>query len=467
MSQSDENRIPAVPRAPPPTTGSNLNSEPLSTVQLSEDILSCISDAAACFVDSSFSAWAKLGPNPRPWALFSQGKQPHLVAKQTMQPGDICFRVQHATIASSRRFKNSLLSCADSFRSDLQDQLRRHPQIAGCRTYTAMEKAGPNKRLVTFVVISLSDLKSPPASWVRTVAEVQQRIAQLCSTWVGKSNVIVDIPHAVRLGATSDPPPESVFLMHIIMNCAGRETAHQWLRAASDGSALPREECVQLCAAALQREWEWVLLQKNPHRRERCFPAKTSNFSMPGVHSSDAARRPPNKHRRSQSTNQTRVEQGEVQQPKPPLERPEETPPTQHQQRRQHPGAVPTPDLREELQLLRERLAMMEAKFESMINLLKQAGYEHHTRSGKEWSAEATESGSPGATTETWFQGRRAFSPLRPGRTPQTEAGRAGEVAQAQATPVRRGNKGDSPSLPPAKRQSVGVPQPQVPGTKR
>ena len=184
MSQSDENRIPAVPRAPPHTAGHHLNFGPLPTVQLSDDIQKIIPEAAACYVDSSFSAWAKLGANPAPWALFPQGKQPHLVAKQTMQPGDICLQVQHATIASSQRFKNTLLTCAESFRQDLQEQLTHHPQIAGCRTYTAMEKAAPKERLVTFVVISLSDLKSP-SSWTRTITDLQQHVAILCSSWVG------------------------------------------------------------------------------------------------------------------------------------------------------------------------------------------------------------------------------------------------------------------------------------------
>ena len=460
MSQSDENRIPAVPRAPPPTTGSNLNSEPLSTVQLSEDILSCISDAAACFVDSSFSAWAKLGPNPRPWALFSQGKQPHLVAKQTMQPGDICFRVQHATIASSRRFKNSLLSCADSFRSDLQDQLRRHPQIAGCRTYTAMEKAGPNKRLVTFVVISLSDLKSPPASWVRTVAEVQQRIAQLCSTWVGKSNVIVDIPHAVRLGATSDPPPESVFLMHIIMNCAGRETAHQWLRAASDGSALPSSTRMGMGTSPEESSPSRTLLScKNLKLQHAWSPlfgrCSSAAEQAPSIAIDESNARGTGRGATAKAT--AGAAGGNTADSAPAA--------ATASRRRAHAG--PTGGATTSSGATSYDGGQIRIYDQSAEILLKQAGYEHHTRSGKERSAEATESGSPGATTETWFQGRRAFSPLRPGRTPQTEAGRAGEVAQAQATPVRRGNKGDSPSLPPAKRQSVGVPQPQVPGTKR
>lgn len=281
--------------------------------------------------------------------------------------------------------------------------------------------------------------------------------------------MIVDMPHAVRLGITTDPPPGSVLLMHTIMNCAGRETAQAWLRATRDGSALPREACVQLCVAALRREWEWVLLQKNHHRRQRCFPAKTSNFSRPEVSYSDAVRRPPNQHRRRQSTKPTRVEQGEVHQPKPPLERPVETPPNQRQQQQQHTGAVPTPDQRGELQLLWERLATMEAKLDSVITMLKQAGYEHQSDAGEDQHAE-TVPGSPVATSRVRLQARNVFSPMAPvlaDHTPRAGARCAGEVAHAQTPSARRGNTGGSPITPPAKRKSKGAPQPQASGTKR
>ena len=293
------------------------------------------------------------------------------------------------------------------------------------------------------------------------ITDIQQHVASMCSSWVGKSNVIVDMPHAVRLGITTDLPPGSVFLMHTIMNCAGRETAQQWLRATNDGSAPPREACVQLCVAALRREWEWVLLQKNPHRRKRCFPAKTSNFSRPEVSYSDAIRRPANQHRRRQPTKPTRVEQEEVQQPKPPRERPVETPPTQQQQQQQqHPGAVPTPDLREELQLLRERLAMMEAKFDSIITLLNAAGYEHQGEPGEDQAAETTVPGSPVAIARARLHPSSFLSPLRPAPVARADAGCAGEAGETQTLSARRGNTGGSPVTPPAKRQSKGVPQP-------
>ena len=93
-----------------------------------------------------------------------------------MQLGDFCLRVQHATLPSAERFKNSLVKLVEEFRRRSQDELINHPRIAGCKAYVAIEKAAKQKRLVTFIVLSLSDLKNP-SNWIPTLRDIQLELS--------------------------------------------------------------------------------------------------------------------------------------------------------------------------------------------------------------------------------------------------------------------------------------------------
>ena len=439
---------------------------PFAPIQLSDDALKIIHEAATSFVESSFSSWAKLGPHAKTWKLCPQSKQPHLVAKQTMQLGDFCLRVQHATLPSAERFKNSLVKLVEEFRRRSQDELINHPRIAGCKAYVAIEKAAKQKRLVTFIVLSLSDLKNP-SNWIPTLRDIQHRTLRLCNSWVGNSVVQLDIPHGVRLGTADVLDPQSMLLMHTIMNCAGKTVAQAWSHAQAakpeDRNTNPtlRDYCIHHCAAELRREWEWALLSKQPNRQQRCYPAKTSNFRMPDSSYADAVRRPATTHPKGDSS---KVDRGKVQQPalqtKRPVDIPPRDSPISEGQQRQDADTMLT--MKKDLQLLQERVASLESKLDELVAILRrreQPAPGPDVPQQREETAIARKKPANPAR-ESWFSPRNCLTPKSKratGRAPAAAAGAGGGAATASTAVVVAGPSAGSPVTPPAKRQSKGT----------
>ena len=277
----------------------------------------------------------------------------------------------------------------------------------------------------------------------------------------------MDLPHGVRLGVLADPALGSMLLMHTIMNCAGRATAQAWSDAhagapeADHTNATLRESCVQLCATALQREWEWVSLGSKPQRRQRYFPVASSNFSMPEVTYADALRRPTPTHPKGDST---KMDRDKTQQPAQPTERPIDILPCDRPsdvQLRQQADTILA--MEKNLQLLQERVASLETKFDEVLAILRRQDQLAVRPSVAQQREETAIVQKPASATDSWFSARRcltAKSKRAVGRVPAAAAEAGGGPATPSTAVVVADLLPGSPVTPPAKRQSQETPKP-------